>query len=134
MKLLAFKIELLGETMSNEQIIEAMNLQDKKDLTAPSGMLIKNRNNTSEWCKFIPNLTVEGFGDRYDKQIIEAMNADNKIKKKEMLQDELHERNMRTDLDYFLEHNDFDKLKEDYDRLYKKMWDYGYYDKLKDYL
>lgn len=54
--------------------------------------------------------------------------------REEMLQDERHERFMRTDLDYFFEHSDFEQLKKDYDRLHKKMWDYGYYDSLKDYL
>lgn len=52
----------------------------------------------------------------------------------ELLQDEFQERRLRTDIDYFLEQNGFEQLKKDYDYLYKKMWDYGYYDNLKDYL
>lgn len=71
-----------------------------------------------------------------DKQIIDAMllqDEKNAIHQ-EMLQDALHERNMRTDIDYFFEHSNFDQLKEDYDKLHKQMWDYGYYGSLKDYL
>lgn len=32
--------------------------------------------------------------------------------REEMLQDERHERFMRTDLDYFFEHSDFEQLKK----------------------
>ena len=71
-----------------------------------------------------------------DEQIIEAMILEDEKAaiRQEMLQDELHERNMRTDIDYFLEHSDFDQLKETYDILHQKMWDYGYYSSPKDYL
>lgn len=71
-----------------------------------------------------------------DKQIIDAMllQDEKNATHQEMLQDALHEHNMRTDIDYFFEHNNFDQLKSDYDKLHKQMWNYGYYDSLKDYL
>ena len=54
--------------------------------------------------------------------------------REEALRDESYERRLRNDIDFFLEQNGFDKLQEDYNKLHKKMWDYGWYDKLKDYL
>ena len=71
-----------------------------------------------------------------DKQVIDAMllQDEKDTIRQEMLQDALHERNMRTDIEYFFKHSNFDQLKLDYDKLHKQMWDYGYYDSLKDYL
>ncbi len=71
-----------------------------------------------------------------DKQVINAMllQDEKDTIRQEMLQDALHERNMRTDIEYFFKHSNFDQLKSDYDKLHKQMWDYGYYDSLKDYL
>ena len=71
-----------------------------------------------------------------DKQVIDAMllQDEKDAIRQEMLQDALHELNMRTDIDYFFEHSNFDQLKEDYDKLHKQMWAYGYYGSLKDYL
>ena len=54
--------------------------------------------------------------------------------REEALRDEAYERRLRNDIDFFFEQNGFDKLQEDYNKLHKKMWDYGWYDKLKDYL
>ena len=71
-----------------------------------------------------------------DKQIIDAMllQDEKNVIHQEMLQDALHEHNMRTDIEYFFNRSNFDQLKLDYDKLHKQMWDYGYYEPLKDYL
>lgn len=71
-----------------------------------------------------------------DEEIINAMALQDEKDaiRDEMLQDEANERRLRTDIDYFFEHSGLDELKETYDKLHKKMWDYGYYDSLKDYL
>ena len=71
-----------------------------------------------------------------DKQIINAMllQDEKDTIRQEMLQDALHEHSMRTDIEYFFEHSNFDQLKSDYDKLHKQMWDYGYYNSPKDYL
>lgn len=71
-----------------------------------------------------------------DEEIIEAMllQDEKNAMREEMLQDQHHEYLMRTDIDYFFEHSNFDQLKSDYSKLHKQMWDYGYYTPLKDYL
>lgn len=71
-----------------------------------------------------------------DEEIIEAMNADDE-RKEELLRDgldELHERKMRNDFEYFLENSNYLELKEAYDKLNAKMWNYGWVDNLKDFL
>lgn len=53
----------------------------------------------------------------------------------DMLQDELHERNMRTDIYYFLKHSEFAELKEMYQELSQKACEYGWCDvEVKGYL
>ncbi len=71
-----------------------------------------------------------------DTEIIDAMllQDEKDAMRQEMLQDQYHERLMRTDINYFFEHSNFDQLKADYNKLHKQMWDYGYYEPLKDYL
>lgn len=71
-----------------------------------------------------------------DAEIINAMilQDEKDAMREDMLRDEAYERRLRNDIDFFLEQNGFDKLQEDYNKLHKKMWDYGWYDKLKDYL
>ena len=71
-----------------------------------------------------------------DEEIIDAMvlQDEKNAMREEMLQDQHHEHLMRTDINYFFEHSNFDQLKSDYNKLHKQMWDYGYYEPLKDYL
>lgn len=54
--------------------------------------------------------------------------------RQEMLLDALHEKNMRSDIDYFFEHSNFEELKKAYDELHKKMWEYGWFGDPKEYL
>lgn len=68
--------------------------------------------------------------------------------REEMMRDEFHERNMRTDFEYFLEKIGFDELKavykkdeensEEVQSLYGKLnaktWEYGWFCDLKDFL
>ncbi len=71
-----------------------------------------------------------------DKEIIDAMllQDEKNAMRQEMLQDQQHEQLMRKDINYFFEHSNFDQLKADYNKLHKQMWEYGWYDNLKDYL
>ena len=71
-----------------------------------------------------------------DKEIIEYMNEKDSIRA-EMLQDELHERNMRDDINYFLKHSEFEEFKDMYQKLSQKALKYGWCDfkvKVKDLL
>lgn len=69
-----------------------------------------------------------------DEQIIEAMNLQDEIKE-ELSQDELHEYEMRSDLNYFLKHSEFEEFREMYQKLSQKAWEYGWVDvKVKDWL
>ena len=71
-----------------------------------------------------------------DKRIIEAMILDDERKEDKIRDslDELHERKMRNDFEYFLENSEYSELKEAYDKLNSKMWSYGWMSSLKDYL
>lgn len=72
-----------------------------------------------------------------DKQIIEAMNLQDEKNsiRADMLRDELHERRMRTDLNYFFKHSEFIELNNLYEELSQKALEYGWVDvKVKDYL
>lgn len=75
-----------------------------------------------------------------DEQIIEAMMLQDEIDKansvcEDIESDELHEHNMRTDLDYFLKHSEFAELKEMYQELSQKACEYGWCDvEVKGYL
>ena len=71
-----------------------------------------------------------------DKQVIDAMLLQDEKEAilQDMLHDALHYRTVRTDKYYFFELSNFDQLKLDYDKLHNQMWDYGYYEPLKDYL
>jgi len=72
-----------------------------------------------------------------DKQIIDAMllQDEKDAIRQEMLQNELHERNMRTDVNYFLNHSKLHELREMHHKLSQKALRYGWCDlKVKDYL
>ncbi len=49
-------------------------------------------------------------------------------------QDDLHEKKMRSDIDYFFGHSGLDEVKEALDKLHKKTCDYGWVDDPKDFL
>lgn len=72
-----------------------------------------------------------------DDEIIEAMILQDEKDsiRAEMLQDELHERRMLTDFEYFLKHSEFEELEEMYRKIDKKAWEYGWLDvRVKDWL
>jgi len=72
-----------------------------------------------------------------DDEIIEAMILQDEKDsiRADMLQDELHNRNMRTDIYYFLKHSEFEELEEMYQKLSQKAWEYGWNNvKVKDWL
>lgn len=54
---------------------------------------------------------------------------------KAIISDELYERKLRTNFEYFLSENGFAEFREMYQKLSQKAWDYGWNNvKVKDYL
>lgn len=54
--------------------------------------------------------------------------------REQALRDQKHKEDMRSDINYFFEHSNFEELKNAYDKLHKKMWEYGWFGDPKEYL